>query len=296
MRKILITGGSGQLGYDCCRVLKRNHELLVPARTALDVGDYDAVRDVVGSFRPDVVLNCAAHAKVDACEDEKETAWRVNAEGPGNLARAANVCGAMLVHVSTDYVFDGSRPVTEAYGEDDSANPLSFYGRSKLAGEENIMAVGGRQLIIRTSWLYGIEGRNFLKAILRKAVHEPQKEIRVVNDQFGCLTWTGRLALQIEHLLAAGFEGLCHATAEGSGSWFDVAAVFLSAMAVPHRLSSCGTDEYPTRAARPRNSKLENRRLNDASLNVMKPWREDLGEFVARFRDRLLQEAEAGRA
>lgn len=291
MRKILITGGSGQLGSDCCRILARNYELLAPPSPELDIGDAVAIREAVSGFKPDIVLNCAAFAKVDACEAERDLAWRINAEGPENLARAAKAAGAVLVHISTDYVFDGRRSAPEPYGEEDSPNPLSWYGRSKLAGEERIVALGGRHLIIRTAWLYGIEGRNFLKAILRAAVHEPQKEIRVVSDQFGSLTWTCRLALQIDRLLAAGYEGLCHATAEGVGSWFDAATFFLAAMAIPHTLRACRTNQYPTTAARPLNSILENRRLNEASLNVMKPWQDDLGDFVARFRTQLLREA-----
>jgi dTDP-4-dehydrorhamnose reductase len=209
------------------------------------------------------------------------------------LAGWANRNGACLVHLSTDYVFDGCRPPPLPYLETDVPNPQSYYGVSKLAGEQAVQSSGARHAILRTAWLYGLHGANFLKTMLRLALRAPEQPIRVVNDQHGSATWSGRLALQIARVIESGAEGLFHASAEGHSTWFELAGLFLRAMRVPHKLAPITTAEYPTAARRPANSILENARLKEAKINRMEPWDADVLAFADRFRERLLAEARA---
>jgi dTDP-4-dehydrorhamnose reductase len=286
--KILITGAEGQLGTDCKQVLARTHHCVAMGKSALDVSNSRQVRDALESHRPQVLLNCAAFTKVDACETEQDLAWRINAEAPKILAIHCEELGVKLVHISTDYVFNGKKSVPNPYVETDATEPLCYYGVSKLAGEQAIVSVTDRFLIIRTAWLYGMGGPNFLKTMLRLALMG--KDIRVVNDQFGSLTWTYRLAQQIKTLLQTDARGIYHATAEGFGSWYDTARLFLSKMDHQYHLSPCKTSEYKTAARRPANSILENRRLKQEGLNVMKDWQHDVEQFVLHYKYPLMSE------
>ncbi len=288
--KILITGGTGQLGRDCVKVLERAHEIAPVGSKDLDISDATAVNRFVRGLKPDVILNCAAFAQVDDCETKRELAWRVNAEGPKYLAAAAEALKARIIHISTDYVFDGKKPIPEAYTESDKTHPLSYYGLTKLEGEEGIRGETERYSILRTAWLYGAHGRNFLKTMLRLALGNPHREVKVVNDQFGSPTWTYRLAEQIERVMDMNVNGIFHATSEGHCTWYELAGAFLNEMAVQSTLVPCTTGDYPTPAKRPANSILENRHLKDESLNIMGNWRSDLKKFVGMFKDHLLDE------
>lgn len=290
--RILITGARGQLGRDCQTILAQ-HDLIATDLPEFDAADAAQVRDRVAAARPDVILNCAAFTRVDDCETQRELAFRANAEAPRLLAAAARVIGAHFIHISTDYVFDGARPVPEPYLESDATGPVSAYGASKLAGEQAVLASGARFAILRTAWLYGRHGGNFPKTMLRLVLAQPERERKVIAEQFGSPTWSWRLAEQIAAVIGAGAEGIFHATAEGHTTWFGFAEEFLTALGVPHRLAPCGVRDYPTPARRPVNSILENARLKAAGLNVMRPWEADVAEFVARHRDELLEEARA---
>lgn len=289
--KILVTGAGGQLGQDCARVLGPEHTVYAFDSKELDIASERQVRERMAMVRPEAVINCAAFTGVDASESNQEQCWRVNAQGPAYLAATCTEHAARLLHVSTDYVFAGDKPVPRPYTEADPVAPLSEYGRSKLAGEEAVRAACANHIIIRTAWLYGIGGRNFLKTMLRLAVRNPERTIRVVNDQYGSLTWTHRLAEQIRELLDDGLTGTVHATAEGYATWYDGARLFLTAMGVPFSLEPCTTAEYPTPARRPVNSILENRVLKVNGLNRMVPWEEDVQAFARRYRTELLAEA-----
>jgi dTDP-4-dehydrorhamnose reductase len=289
--RILITGGRGQLGNDCQAVLKVCGEVHAVDLPECDLTREADVRLVLGRTAPEVVVNCAAFTNVDACETQRETARQVNGDVPGFLARACVASGARLIQISTDYVFDGAKPVPQAYVETDPTGPVSWYGQTKLEGERAVQASGAHHAILRTAWLYGRTGRNFLKAILRKAVHQPDEPLRVVNDQFGSPTWSFRLALQIRRVIETQAGGLFHATAEGYTSWYEFARFFLDEMAVPHRVEPCLAAEYPRPARRPRNSILENAGLKAGAIHAMVDWREDVKEFVRQFRDDLLREA-----
>ena len=288
--KILITGGAGQLGRDCTKVLEKEHEVTSVDSRGLDVSDPVAVKAFVQGLKPDVILNCAAFTRVDDCETAKELARKVNAEGPGYLAAEAEALKARMIHISTDYVFDGKKPIPGSYTENDKTHPLSHYGLTKLEGEKAVRGETDRYSIFRTAWLYGIDGRNFLKTMLRLALDDPHREIKVVHDQFGSPTWTHRLAEQIERVIAADVNGLFHATSEGYCTWFELATAFLDEMAVENNLIPCTTRDFPTPAERPVNSILENRRLKEMGLNIMGDWRADLIQFVGISKNRLLGE------
>jgi dTDP-4-dehydrorhamnose reductase len=287
--RIIITGAKGQLGSDCMQVLGKENETIALGRNDLDITRRAEVDAVIDRLRPDVIVNCAAHPGVDACETENELARESNVSGPRHLAESAARWGSLLVHISTDYVFDGQKPVSDAYVEDDEPEPLSVYGITKLEGERAVRAVTADHIILRTAWLYGIQGHNFLKTMLKLAHADPDREVKVVNDQFGSPTWSYRLALQIEKLVEKGGRGIYHATAEGVCTWYDLAIDFLDKMKVPHCLVPCTSDEFPVAATRPKNSILENRRLKEAKINVMAPWQDDVAQYVEKFGESLLQ-------
>ncbi len=293
--KILITGAGGQLGRDCLARLGSVHRVVACTSGELDITDRDQVDAVFRKNRPEVVINCGAFTAVDRCEEETGRCFEVNGVGPGILAAQCRAGNARLIHISTDYVFDGNRPVPTPYCEDDPVNPLSAYGRSKLAGERAIEESMDNYCILRTAWLYGMGGGNFLKTILRLALSRPERPLKIVNDQFGSLTWTARLAEQIEVLVDSPATGIMHATAEGFSSWFEGAVFFLRAMGVEANLGPCTTKEYPTPAHRPANSILENKRLKNAALNRMVPWQQDVQVFVDQNRQALFDEALARR-
>ena len=286
----MITGGKGQLGSDCAEVLGRSHEVTALGSADLDITRLLDVDAVVSRFSPEVILNCAAYTRVDACETEKDLAWEVNAKGPKNLALSVEKYGGRLIHISTDYVFDGRKKVPEPYLEEDGTHPMSHYGKSKLEGEKAVRETTERHVILRTAWLYGINGHNFLKTMLTLALRDSPDPIKVVNDQFGSPTWSHRLAIQLSGLIDGGARGTFHATAEGYCSWYELALYFLEKMGVAHSLVPCTSDEYPTPAARPKNSILENRRLKTEGIHLMTDWKADVAQFVRRFRQRLFEE------
>lgn len=286
MNRILIIGHKGQLGTDCLSVLPDASGVDLPE---IDITDRQQCFGKLGAIRPDVIVNCAAYTAVDACESDS-LCWKVNADGPKHLAEWAVENNAYLIHISTDYVFSGTRPLFEASVETDITGPVSEYGKSKLAGEQAVLASGAQAAILRTAWLYGAHGKNFLKTMLRLALQNPDREIRVVNDQFGSPTCSYTLAKQIAAVIEARFTGVFHATSEGYCNWFDLASRFLRLMDVPHRIAPCTTAEYPTPARRPANSILENAALKKKGINLFESWDTELGRFVAEHRDTLIKE------
>lgn len=289
--RIFVTGSRGQLGRDCLDLFGRDAEAGGLDLPELDIADAGAVERKLSAFQPDVVINAAAYTQVDRAETEPDAARRANAEGPRVLAEYVERHGGVLVHVSTDYVFDGQRPPPRPYVETDPTGPASVYGRTKLAGEEAVRRATTRHVILRTAWLYGASGRGFLRAILGRALANPGAPLRVVSDQYGSPTWSGRLALQIRKALEGGARGLYHAAGAGACTWFDFAAEFLRLLNVPARVEPCPATEYPRPAPRPRNSVLENARLKTEGLLVMRPWAEDLAEFARLYGERWLREA-----
>ena len=271
--KILIIGASGQLGQDCKERLAARHELLCLDRPEIDITDLESIRRHVNAFRPDAVVNCAAYTRVDGAESDEAVCHRVNAEGPINIALALAGTDAALIHISTDYVFDGSKPLGQSYTEEDIPCPVSAYGRTKLAGEDPVLAYE-HGAVLRTAWLYGEHGNNFLRTMLR--LSRKPGPIRVVNDQHGSPTWSGSLARQIEHLLDHFRPGLYHATSQGSCTWYDLTKRFFAAAGIDHEVLPISTADYPTPASRPANSVLENQALKRAGIDVMPSWEEDI--------------------
>lgn len=287
---ILITGGNGQLGKDCELVLKKNH-----TTTCVDIEDLDITDPVetdafIGNIRPDIIINCAAYTLVDACETQRDTAWNVNVTGPENLAKSARKNNALLVHISTDYVFNGEKTPGESYTEKDTPSPLSYYGVTKLSGEQSVITNAPEFVILRTAWLYGFYGHNFLKTILKKALNQPAAQLKIVNDQFGSPTWSFRLALQIEHLVNHNGRGLYHASSEGYCSWFEFAKFFLERLNIEHNIRPCTTNEYLLPAARPKCAILENRQLKAENLNIMQHWQKDLDEYIDQYGKQLIRD------
>jgi dTDP-4-dehydrorhamnose reductase len=288
--RILICGGTGQLGQDCHRVFRKNHSVYALGRGDLDITDRTIVEKTIKELAPEVVINCAAYTNVDASENNPDLAFQVNTLGAENLARSCSMAEALMVHISTDYVFDGKFELPWAYEETYPTSPLGVYGKTKLEGEQRVARFAERHIIVRSAWLYGIHGGNFVKTMLKLALNNPDGTIRVVNDQFGSPTWTLRLALQLECLVKAQGHGLFHASAEGYCSWYEFAVYFLKKMGVRHNIVPCTSEEYPTPAPRPHNSILDNARLKRNAINRMTGWRHGVDLFVSRFRQELLEE------
>lgn len=288
--KIVIVGFDGQLGIDCQNILASKHQLITPTLEQLDLCDGKNVAHFISTEHPDIVINCAAFTAVDNCEKQDKLCWQINAEGPKFLAMACKEIDARLIHVSTDYVFDGNKPVPQAYREDDPVNPLSQYGRSKLAGEQEVQKYCHDHVILRTAWLYSAHGPNFLKTMLRITLADPNAIRKVVDDQYGSLTWSYTLAKQIEKILGPGIQGIAHTTSTGYSSWYTAACYFLDTMGIRHNLIPCATSEYPTPAHRPANSILENSTLEKANISVFVDWKKDIDVFIANHGEQLLRE------
>ena len=288
--KIMITGAREKMGADCVRVLNETHEVVAVDPEELDITRLSDVEMMIKNLTPDTILNCAAYSKVDNCEAEKELAWKTNVIGPKNLAQSVAKHGSRLIHISSDYVFDGKKKVPEPYVEEDEPHPLSYYGITKYESEKVVRQATDRHMIIRTAWLYGVNGYNFLKTMLKLALKNPNAKIKVVNDQFGSPTWSHRLVLQIARIIEENGQGTYHATAEGYCTWYELAIYFLNKMEVPHTVIPCTSEEYPMPALRPKNSILENRHLKEKSINIMKNWQDDLDQFINDFKERLLSE------
>jgi dTDP-4-dehydrorhamnose reductase len=288
--KILLTGASGQLGSECKEVLKSDYEIIAPEREEFDITNWDKVITGISELLPDIILNCAAFTRVDECETERGKAERINVEGPRNLAQGAARYDKIIVHISSDFVFNGRKRVPQPYFEDDPMDPLSFYGLTKMESELAVKQNAPSYIIIRTGWLYGIRGDSFLKKILKSALEGGQKSISVVDDQFGSPTWSYRVAQQIKVLIENGKEGVYHATSEGYCSRYGWAKCFLDRMEIKTPVVSCVTKDYPTPAGRPLNSILENRQLKREGLNVMPNWQKDLDLFIDKYGEELLRE------
>jgi dTDP-4-dehydrorhamnose reductase len=288
---ILIIGSGGQLGTDCITVLSKKHTVAAVDFPEIDITSRDSVAAVFSRHKPDCAVNCAAYTAVDRCESDSKAAWEVNAEGPRFIGELAAARHCRVIHISTDYVFDGSKPVPQPYVESDPVNPLSEYGRSKLAGESSLLEACPEAMILRTAWLYSAHGPNFLKTMLRLALSDPQHHFTIVDDQYGSLTWSLTLARQIEQLLDRKLSGVIHTTSDDYSTWYGAACYFLNKMGVAHAFVPCTTRDYPTPAHRPANSILQNKVLDDLSLSLFTSWQEDVDRFVDEFKDKLIAEA-----
>lgn len=285
--KILISGKTGQLAIELQKQLAGLAELIVLGREDLDLSQPEQIRTQVRAHQPGLIINAAAHTAVDLAESEPGLAFAINGAAPGVFAEEAKALGIPLIHYSTDYVFDGQKPAP--YTEHDQPNPLSVYGKSKLAGEQAITAVGGQHLILRTSWVYASHGKNFLLSMQRLLTQNT--ELRVVADQVGAPTWASTVAQSTRALIErwhtgdAAAWGIYHLTARGETSWFGFAQAIAQHLAVQGKacamLEPIPTSAYPTPALRPLNSRLDCGRL-EREWHVTQPdWRAALDECMA---------------
>jgi dTDP-4-dehydrorhamnose reductase len=285
--KLLITGAAGQLGQALVESgYRHGWEVVGTDVPDLDITDFQAVWQELSRLRPEVVINAAAATRVDDLEADPDRALQVNGLGPRNLAVACRRLGLKLIHLSTDYVFDGAKP--EPYVEWDATGPLSVYGRSKLLGEEWVRQQCPDHFIVRTAWLYGMPGPNFVTAILaRGRILSPAGELQVVVDQRGTPTSTLALAPQLLALARTEAFGTYHATCQGDTTWYGFACLILKTAGIAVRITPCTTTEFPRPAPRPANSVLDNRLLQVAGLDCMPSWQAAFQQFWEAYGDRL---------
>ena len=289
--KIVITGSKGQLGNSLSELLKNDNspigsipscykccEIVPVDVDELDISDSAAVDGFIKANGPDLIINCAAMTNVDGCESEPELAERINALGPENLARAAAECGAKLVHVSTDYVFRGDAKTP--YVETDPCDPVTAYGLSKCHGERKVLAACEKSYILRTSWLYGLVGSNFVKTIRRVA--REKGVLRVVDDQRGNPTNAEDLAYHILLVAATENYGIYHCTGTGECSWYDFACKILEYSDIKCDISPCSTEESGRKAKRPAYSSLRNLKLETTVGDHMREWQTALKEYITK--------------
>lgn len=266
------------LGQDLMKRLAARHEALGLDLPETDITDPVQVQQFFKRTNPEAVIHAAAFTAVDECERQPELAFRVNAEGTRNVAHACREEQLPMLYVSTDYVFDGEKP--EPYVEEDTPNPISVYGRSKLQGERYVQETLDHYWIVRTSWLFGLKGKNFVEAILLKAA--AGEHLRVVNDQVGAPTYSLDLAATIEQIVERGGGGVYHATNQGECSWFDFAREILcQAGADQVEVSPLSSSELDRPAHRPRNSRMRNARVEQEGLSLLPPWQDALGRYIA---------------
>ncbi len=285
--KILIIGRHGQVSRELQLALAGQAELLVLGQEQLNLAQSTQIRAQVEAIRPDLIINAAAHTAVDQAESEPELAFAINATAPGLLAEAAAQLNVPLIHYSTDYVFDGSK--LSPYTEDDATAPLCVYGQSKLAGEQAIRATGAQHLILRTSWVYSLHGKNFLLTMQR--LLQAREELRVVADQIGAPTWAGTIAQATAELVAhwragnPGPWGTYHLSGLGETSWLGFAEAIAEQLRLQHkpcaRLEAIPSSAYPTPAQRPLNSRLDCSRLQQAWNIRLPDWHAALLECLA---------------
>ena len=284
--KILLTGKTGQVGGELNSILKDMGELVSVGREQLDLSKIDSIEPAVLDILPDIIINAAAYTAVDNAEEEPDLAMTINGVAPGVLAKAAKKIGASLIHYSTDYVFDGRSDTP--YREEDITCPLSIYGKSKLAGEKNIAEAGIPYLILRTSWVYSLQGKSFLRTI--KQLSEEKDTLRIVDDQIGAPTWARSIALATRKILKQylrdgsdpSLSGIFHLTCQGKSSWYDFAKEILNISSTSQntQLLPIPTSEFPTPATRPLYSLLSNDKLEKVFGFKMPHWHDSLKDCI----------------
>jgi len=287
--KILLTGGNGQVGWELRRTLAPLGDLVAVDRRQMDLRKPQQISTLVREVKPDIIINAAAYTAVDAAEEESETAMAINGTAPGIFAEECRRLGSLLIHYSTDYVFDGRK--SSPYIEDDDPCPVNVYGHSKLLGETRIREVGPAHLIFRTSWIYGTRGKNFFVTMRRLAGERP--ELQIVDDQIGSPTWSRMVAEATAQIIAKGIAGqevdrewfgnrtgMYHMTAAGTASWHAFAKAIFEQLGLPVRLAPIDSSAYPTAAQRPTNSCLDNGKLGSTFGMRIPDWRNGLALCV----------------
>ena len=276
--KILVTGARGQLGTDVVKELEKRGHKVVPADIAeTDITDADSVDKFIGDAKPDVIVHCAAYTAVDAAESDEEKCEKINVKGTENVAKAGAAVGAKIIYLSTDYVYDGKGD--KPHTEDEAPNPLSVYGRTKLGGENAVRKYTNRYFIVRTSWVFGKNGKNFVRTML--ALSETRDKITVVCDQVGSPTYTPDLAVLLADMCESDAYGIYHATNEGFCSWYEFAKEIFRMAGKNTEVIPVTTKDYKCAAVRPLNSRLSKAKLEANGFTRLPEWRNALERYLA---------------
>ncbi|MDB5056342.1 MAG: NAD(P)-dependent oxidoreductase [Bacilli bacterium] len=274
--KIIVTGGNGQLGRDLVRVLQEKHEVVGFGKDQWDVTDLNQCEEIILAHKPDMVIHAAAYTSVDLAESEVDRAFAINANGTRNVAIAAEKAGVKLCYISTDYVFDGTKG--SSYTEFDLTNPTSVYGKSKLAGEAYITDLLTKYFIVRTSWVYGLYGNNFVKTMIGLA--DGRDQVKVVSDQFGSPTYTIDLCRFLLELLTTEHYGIYHASNSGACSWYEYAQAIFEETGLSIKVEPCTTQDFARPAPRPPYSVLDHAVLRSNGFTDLQPWQDALKQFL----------------
>lgn len=284
--KVLVTGAAGQLGSDVVSLFREaGHAVIACDRDKLDITDQSVCFTTLNMHKPDAVIHCAAFTAVDLAEQEVDAAYTINAVGTRNMVLASERIGAKFCYISTDYVFDGFS--SNPYHEYDITNPRTIYGKSKRAGENLVQSLSSAYFIVRTSWVYGLYGKNFVKTMTRMAKEKP--EIKVVNDQYGSPTYAADLAKFLLELIHSEKYGIYHASNKGGCTWYDFTKAIIAEMEsimgkkLTVKIHPCKTEDFPLPAPRPRNSMLEHLSIRTNGLTDLRPWREGLQDFLMKY-------------
>ncbi|WP_047986106.1 dTDP-4-dehydrorhamnose reductase [Ornithinibacillus californiensis] len=275
--KVLVTGAKGQLGMDLVSALNQaDYRVYGIGKRQLDVTDFEQIMSQVSKIKPDIIIHCAAYTNVNQAEQHKDTAFLINGIGTRNIAIAAESIEAKLIYISTDYVFDGAD--NEPYHEFSQVNPLNVYGQSKLAGEQFVRDFHSKYYIIRTSWVFGVNGENFIKKMLH--LSEQNTELTVVNDQTGCPTYTVDLARAIMQIMETNRYGIYHVSNSGSCTWYELTLELFRLTNTSVKLIPCMTEEFPSPAKRPIYSVFDHMALRLNGFDTLPHWKDALDRFV----------------
>lgn len=285
MNNILVTGSTGQLGSDVVKeLLKRGYSTLSPNRSEFNLCSEDSIRNYILNSNCEAIVHCAAYTQVDKAEDEKDLCIKINATATKHIAKCAKILDIPMIYISTDYVFDGTKD--GKYTENDETNPINIYGESKLAGEKYVQEILDKYYIVRTSWVFNINGKNFIETMLR--LSKANNQLSIVNDQIGSPTYTKDLSRLLVDMLETSKYGLYHATNEGYCSWYEFANTIFKLANINIDIKAINSNEYASRAKRPMNSKLSKDKLIEYGFKPLPNWKDALKDYLIRRRDLLI--------
>ena len=285
MNNILVTGSTGQLGSDVVKeLLKRGYSTLSPNRSELNLCSEDNIRNYILNSNCEAIVHCAAYTQVDKAEDEKDLCIKINATATKHIVKCAKILDIPMIYISTDYVFDGTKD--GKYTENDETNPINIYGESKLAGEKYVQEILDKYYIVRTSWVFNINGKNFIETMLR--LSKTNNQLSIVNDQIGSPTYTKDLSRLLVDMLETSKYGLYHATNEGYCSWYEFANTIFKLANINIDIKAINSNEYASRAKRPLNSKLSKDKLIEYGFKPLPHWEDALKDYLIRRRDLLI--------
>ena len=285
MNNILVTGSTGQLGSDVVKeLLKRGYSTLSPNRSEFNLCSEDSIRNYILNSNCEAIVHCAAYTQVDKAEDEKDLCIKINTTATKHIVKCAKILDIPMIYISTDYVFDGTKD--GEYTENDETNPINIYGESKLAGEKYVQEILDKYYIVRTSWVFNINGKNFIETMLR--LSKANNQLSIVNDQKGSPTYTKDLSRLLVDMLETSKYGLYHATNEGYCSWYEFANTIFKLANINIDIKAINSNEYASRAKRPMNSKLSKDKLIEYGFKPLPHWEDALKDYLIRRRDLLI--------